>query len=267
VRVQNIHGPFELEECRGDLRAKELYAGMTVHLAKGSLALKTALVPGESYVAHANGDIRARFPAEASARYVLEAQGRLSTKLPQVDERAAGRVVGRSGEGDAYVELHAGGDLSLKVHDSSQSAETDASGQFDLDSISAQIEAEIAEHMGKIKLDQLAQQGFEQAMHRVEQQMLKFERKMERETQHAQERAQRAREKAEQAARRAQAKIARKSHHWNFALDMQGPFSRSGQRGQAPGASQEEQLAILKMLQEKKISTEQAEMLLKALES
>jgi hypothetical protein len=122
-----------------------------------------------------------------------------------------------------------------------------------------------------MSVDASTQRKIDQALRKAEQEIAQAQQNLERETQRAQERAQRAQEKAAKAARRAQERIARRSRSWGFDANIGPglfgpPHPRHHARPKPPGASAEEQLAILKMLQENKITVEQAEQLLKALE-
>jgi hypothetical protein len=111
-------------------------------------------------------------------------------------------------------------------------------------------------------------------MHQVQREIEKAQRKAEkaalRAQEHAQmaeERARRAQEKAQRKARQFQAKFERR---WGpppdagFGAHAHSPRGRASSKA-PPKPSHEEQLEILKMLQEGKITTEEAEMLLKAL--
>ena len=105
----------------------------------------------------------------------------------------------------------------------------------------------------------------------AEKEIAKAQHKLERETRRAEEQTRRAQERAARAARRAQEKVARKSRKWGVAAETgptlfgpPPPPHAGPPKPQGPPA--EEQLAVLKMLQEKKISPAEAEMLLRALE-
>ena len=142
---------------------------------------------------------------------MLEASGKLSAKLPEVEEEAGGRLVGRSGEGEAEVELHARNDLSLKIRGSGESRGPDLG--FDAD-FAAQIEAQIAESLGAIDIDALAQREIEKAMRKAEREIEKARRKAEHGRHHIEGRIRHAQERAARAARRAQERVSRRSHRW-----------------------------------------------------
>lgn len=265
VRVRGADGLVSIEEGRGDLGGSELRGGLDARLIKGMVTLKTPVIPGTVYRARAESDIVARFPEETSARFTLQAKGDLHARLPQVDEKSEGRLIGRTGDGETEVELTAGGDLSVRIrgHDGQHRQDFD----FDLGAdISAQIEAQIAESLSAIDIDALAQREIEKAMHKAEREIEKAQLRAERHRHEAEERIQRAQERAARAARRAQEKMSHRSYRWAGSLGGRGHGFEAGRRAPKPQATEEEQLAILKMVQEGTITTEQAEMLLSALE-
>jgi hypothetical protein len=188
--------------------------------------------------------------------------------LPSIERREPSHVVGQAGTGEALVELNAGGDLWVHVQSMDREA---GDGWQTLDSIAARIEAEIATHLDRMSLDSATQHEIDRAIHQAEKELARAQRHFHQETRRAQERAQRAQELAARAARRAQERIARASRSWAVTFDtgagLFGPRApHPSDRSQATSASAEEQLAILKMLQESKITVEEAEQLLKALE-
>jgi DUF4097 and DUF4098 domain-containing protein YvlB len=268
VRVREVAGPLVLEHSRGYFQGQDLHGGLDAHQVGGDLTLKTAVTPGLSYRARATGQIRARFPADTSARFHLEAKGAISAQLPQIEHHEPGRVAGQAGGGEAEIVLHADGDLFARVQ-GKQEGESDA--WTAMDSISAQIELEMAEHLGKLNVDAMTQREIDKAMRQAEKEIAKAQRELERETRRAEEQTRRAQERAARAARRAQEKVARKSRRWGIAAEtgpsLFGPPPPPHSRPPKPkGPPAKEQLAVLKMLQEKKISPAEAEMLLRALE-
>ncbi|MFN2156054.1 MAG: DUF4097 family beta strand repeat-containing protein [Anaerolineae bacterium] len=265
VRVRDTRGQVTLEDGSGDVKATELSGGMQLHHVRGDLVLKTSLGAGSTYHARADGDIVARFPEDSSAHFVLEAGGTLLAKLPEVEEEGQGRLVGRSGEGSATVELSAGGALSVKMRGP---GETRAPFGVDMGAdLGAQIEAQIAESLGAFDVGSVAQREVEKAMRKAEREIQRAHEHAQREHERAQERLRRAEEKAQEAARRAQERIERHRppNVGLFGKDVNVNLG-ARHRPRRPRVSDEEQLMILRMLQEGKISTEEAEKLLKALE-
>jgi hypothetical protein len=283
VRADGVSGSLSLEESHGDFRAKEILGGMTVNAVRGDLTLRGPLAPGHSYSGQAGGDVKARFPADTSARFTLEARGRILAKLPEVEEQESGRLVGRSGSGDAEVTLVAGGDLSVKVAGKAEEVE-----DFSADlggTLAAQIQAEIAAAMheaeGEISeamrvAEEETRRGIEEAMRDVEREMPKTMREVEREISKARRRADKEAARARKRARLAQEKVAGKARKAHVKVERRARKRGArfapepvlfgvNQADRGPVVSEEEQLAVLRMLQDGKISAQEAEMLLQAL--
>lgn len=268
VNVRGILGLLRVQSGQGSLTAHDLGSGLEADYIAGDLSLKTTPLPGHTYRANVEGAIRARFPPATNARFDLRSSSLVSAQLPLLEKQEPTHVIGQAGEGQADVTLQAHSDLWVQIQDQ-------ANAEFDawqaMDSISTRIEAEIAQHLGKMSVDASTQREIDKALRQAEQELAQAQRQLERETRRAQERAQRAQERAAKAARRAQERIARQSRSWGVTIDTgSGLFGPSPPRRRSPSktsaASAEEQLAILKMLQENKISVEEAEQLLKALE-
>ena len=274
VRVYDVAGDLTLEDGQGGFRGEGLQGGMDVRLVKEDISLKTALTRGKAYRGRAGGSVVARFPAGTSARFTLEAGGQLVAKIPQIEHQEAGRIIGCSGEGEAEVVLQAGEDLSLKVRGERAH---DEGFEIDFDSdISAQIEAQIAKGLGGLDLNELAQQEVDKALRRVEREISKAKVRAEKEARRAEERMRNAQERMRRAQERA-ARAARRAHR-KVVYTNRGPFSIGvfhgvgsppGREGSSQEAriTEEEQLAVLRMVQEGKITVEEAEQLLKALDS
>jgi hypothetical protein len=254
VRVRDLAGSLTLEEGRGDFRGQDLSGGMSVHGVKGDLTLKSALTPGLAYSARASGDVVARFPEGTSARLELQARGDIATKGFQVEEQGTGRAVAQIGEGEAQLTLSAGGDLSVKVRGEDQ----DQPWGFAMDELGEQISAEIDQHMNQLGTE------FPDVGALVSREVEReIARQVEREARKAQRQAERASRRAEQHARRAQERAQRKAS--KFQAKFEHRWGARTSRAAHEGPSQEEQITVLRMLQENKITTEEAETLLKAL--
>ena len=115
------------------------------------------------------------------------------------------------------------------------------------------IEAEVAKNLEGLDIEAIVHAEIEKAMHKVDHKLAKVKHRVQERAQRAQERAAR---EAERAARHAE----HQARHVNVKFDMQ-----EGEPDGPPKVSEEEQLSILRMLQEGTITTEQADMLLNAL--
>jgi hypothetical protein len=277
VQLRDVAGAASLEEVQGDLGGQDLSGGLTAHQVQGSVSLKTGLTPGCTYSARAQGDVSARFPPEASARFTLSAQGDVSVKGFDIEEQASGEYVGQVGEGEAEVSLETEGSLRVKVRGAGDERQP---WGFSLETLGAEIEAEIAAHMGELDHAKIASREVEKVMRQVEREMARAQEQAQKAMERAQERARRAegrakeaQEKALQRAKQFQAKVDLDWHSRGHrrpgsrGAPSHGRASSHSRRSAPRGPSGEEQAAVLRMLQENKISVEEAEELLKALGS
>jgi hypothetical protein len=273
ARVRGAVGAVTIEQVMGDFRGTDLIGGMRVRV-KGDLSLKTVLSPDTDYEGFAEGDISAHVPADSSARFTLKARGGISTRLLRVEEMASGSVEGQMGDGEARVMLESDGHLALKPIGGWEGDFGEMGARFGEfaphfgESIAAQVEAHIAEQLQGVHFDDLARKEMEKAMAKLERDMAKLQQRAHEHTHQAEELSRRANEKArkvQEKARRAAGRAARRADKRRREFQVHMSAGRSGRRAR-PKVSQEEQLSILRMLQEGQISAEEAELLLKALE-
>jgi hypothetical protein len=169
------------------------------------------------------------------------------------------------GDGEAQIVLDAGGSLSVKVRE----AEEEHAWGFSMEALGAEIEAEIAAHMGDFENAKVVGREIERAMRQVEKEIARAQRQAERAAERAQERARRAEERA----RKAQEKALQRAKKFQAKVDVDWqprgrPRRRShGARPTRRAPSTQEQTQILSMLQAGTITVEEAETLLKALGS
>jgi hypothetical protein len=269
VRAHEVTGPVTLQAGKGSFQGIGLYGGMNLDDISDDLSLKTDVTPGLAYSARTRGTIDAHFPAETSAHFRLSAQGLVSAILPRIEQQEPGHLVGSAGAAEAEVDLQAAGDLTVRVQ---EPGDGDWDAWTPIDSISTQIEAEMARHIGEMNIEALTQREIDQAVRKAEQELAQAQRRLEEEQRRAQDAALQAQERAARAAQRAQLKIARQSRRWGVSGE-QGPSLFGLPQAPRPpratdrGPSSEEQLAVLNMLQEKKITVAEAEDLLAALGS
>ncbi len=270
LRAHDVVGRLMGEQVNGSFKGSNLIGGMAINTL-GDLVLKSVLTPGKTYTGKAQGDISVRVPVNASARFTLRAGGGISTRLLQIEEKEAGCVEGKMGNGEATVVLEAGGHLSLKPGEE-WSGER---GGFEFDigeGLAAQIRAQVARQFEGTDWSGLAQEEVERMISKIERKVARAQeraqevaRQAEEQARRAREKAQRAQERAQQAAERAARRIEMQARRWGDIPGFEASTSTQAERKRSQ-VSPEEQLRILQMLQEGKITVEEAEMLLKALE-
>jgi hypothetical protein len=265
-----VDGAFTAETISDDLSLFGVNGDIRADVGD-SARLRLNPAPGQTYTVEAGGDIVCRVPAESSARFDLTCGGEIRIrKLDAPDQRAREAYAFTLGEGDAEVTLSAGGDIAL----SSRSAVWETDPTFGAD-----FAAEMGLRMGELA-DQLTSQ--------IQVQMEAATRQMDETLAgmaNNEEFASRVQAKVQQAMRTAEAKFEEAMR--NTERRMQEAERRAAERearrrrepswGRAAKASpkqpkrtpvrEEERMAILRMVEEGKISVEQAEQLLAALQS
>jgi hypothetical protein len=258
--LRDVTGMITIRSVSSDLYVRN--AGGAVNVSSGGdAALYVVPKPGLTYDVTAGGELIARLPPEANVRLHLRGSSSESihvdfpgVKLPE-DSAECEVVLGMESGGMAEMILTASGDLLVTSHaDPWESA------------------ADFGVGMGD-RYDWPLPPDFSERINRQVQAALENTRiHLEEASRHAETTGRRASVKVEAAMRRAEAKAraaevrARRGQfnvhvgRWNWDLTPHEPEESS-----AP-TSDEERLMILKMLQEKKITVEEAEKLLAALE-
>ena len=249
--MREIEGEARIDQVGGDLYVRDVADACQVDRVGADLVLSTDFLPGADYRFEVGGDIVCRVPSGASVRFqtthnhelVVDAPGAQRAEWEHGDE-----VI--FGEGEALVSLEAGGEIRLVAQDEDY-----------MMAINFHLEEDLAERLTLIE-EQLTEKlsGLDDVIAR---QSEKIRSKAERS-------AERAMRQAERAARKAGK---RRSFRFSFGGD---PFEGGGARphpGRPPRpaepvepVSEEERMTILRMVENKQISVEEAEKLLAALE-
>jgi hypothetical protein len=232
ARVERVGAELHLRSVGGDLRLREVQ-GATQATAGGDALLNLLPPVGSRSAVRAGGDLRCALPAQASVRVQLFAGGDVRVAVRTECEEAGGGCLVRLGAEEAELELRAGGDISLRSGE-----EGWVRPEMDFgEAVAASVGAELGQQMAglEFKLNGLSEH-------------LPFDAgKLTRRLRQAVERAQR---KAERARRRAEA--------------VKGLVPEAGLQDEP--ASEEERMIVLRMLEQGRISVDQADSLLGALE-
>ena len=234
VSIRDVDGNVSLDTVADDLALRDVRGNVNANIAE-DVVMYLNPQAGNAYSVTAGDDILLVMPPKANAILTLNAdQIDVDWKGVEKDEDATGRVI-TLGDGSATMTLNAGGDIRV-------SNKADA--------------GESAEDFGNFAGIGLDWSGFGERISR-----------------HVAEATQRAQRKVEEAARRIENKtreaerLSRRGKGglvmgpWNWDFSPKGvPMPPKSQ------ASDEERMVILKMLQEKKITSEEAEKLLTTLE-
>jgi hypothetical protein len=236
VSIRDVDGNVSLESVAADLALRDVRGNVSANVAE-DVVLYLNPQAGNAYAVTAGADILLVMPPKANATLTLNADEIDIEWKSVANEDATSRVV-TLGDGSAMVTLNAGGDI--RVTNQSDAGDT-------------------AEDFGNFAGIGLDWSGFGERISR------QVEQATRRATKHADEAVRRAEESRrrfeEGVERRARARVNVGVGRWNWDLSSKGvPMPPKSQ------ASDEERMAILKMLQEKKITAEDAEKLLAALE-
>ena len=233
VSVRDVDGNVAIESVSDDLALRDVRGSVTANVGE-DVVMYLNPQAGNTYAVNAGDDILLVMPPKANATLTLSADEiDVDWNGVENEEDATSRVI-ILGDGSANLTLSAGGDIRV-------SNRSDA--------------GESAEDFGNFAGMGMDWSGFgERISRRVEQATSRAQRK-------AEEAARRAENKMRDAERRGRGKVAFGVGRWNWDFSPKGVPVPPKQQ-----VSDEERLAILKMLQEKKITAEEAEKLLAALE-
>lgn len=236
VSIRDVDGHVTFDSIADDLALRDVRGNVTANVAE-DVVLYVNPQPGNIYSVTAGEDILLVMPPKANATLTLNADEiDIEWKGVTNDSDATSRVI-TLGDGSANITLNAGGDIRV-------SNQSDA--------------GESAEDFGNFAGMNFDWSGFGD---RISRQVEQAARGVSR---RAEELGRNAERKAEEAVRRMNRrgpKVAVGVGRWNWDLSPKGvPMTPK------PQASEEERLVILKMLQEKKITAEEADNLLSALE-
>ncbi len=240
VRVQGVEGPVELSQVAGNLTAEGLPGGLAAEKVRGNVRLGPPFQPEMIYRLNAGGNLTVKVPVDASLRLAVTTRGHVDFDISGLElKREKGEVRGTLGDGAARVEGDVKGNLSLRQAGRPDTLERSAG----LEDLGAHIEWQVNE-----ALAQMASR-MEASLGRVDAEAVK--RRVERTTEEA-------RRKAERAAEQARLRAERAERRWERA---------SGRKARPKeAASDEERLRVLRMVEQGKLTPQEASEILAALE-
>jgi hypothetical protein len=293
LSARRVQGNFSVTGmASGNLNLSDV-GGSAKASASGNVVLRLDPAPGHDYEFAAQGNVFCRLPDDASVEISVPKASQVMVDLPGIHASAPVQTpyAFTMGEGDAHLTLSASGNVVLDTHapdwdmeDFDIDVDSEVNGMAD--AVSQQITQQVESQMrmmesqldaqlsslsmrlsaAKLTSEQArrieerareaslratarAQERVQRAQQRMEQKMAAIQRKMEQKAQ-----------KAEHTRHREHAQHSR--HGWSFTF----PTSPASPTPPSEPVSEDERLAILRMLEEKKITMEQAEELLSALE-
>jgi hypothetical protein len=288
VSMRGVQGDFTVTgKVSGNLTLSDI-GGSATATADGNITLRLDPTPGHQYIFYCRGNVFCRLSEEASAEISVPKASQVMVDLPGIHASAPVQTpyALTLGEGDAKVTLSADGNVILDTHAPDWGME-----DFDIDigsevegmadAVSQQISQQVDLQMRMIEEQlnaQLASLSMRlSAAKLTEDQARHIEERAreasQRATERAQERVRRAQERMEQKLAAAQRKMEyraqaheRAARHGRHAFSFNFPTAPTPPTPMGEPVSEEERLVILRMLEQKKITMEQAEELLSALE-
>lgn len=259
ARVNDVRGQFSVKKVGGNLTFDEVQGGVMAERVGGNARVNPPFAPGTAYRISAGGNLNIRIPENASLSLALRAGGGVRSRIDGLTlEKSDGKMTGVLGDGEASLEAKAGGSISLRGGGTADGPagefEFDMDFVEDLEGIGPMIEARLGETMAKLEV------RLEQGLGQIdgEKLRLKIERAAEKSARAAERAAEQVRRAAEKEAQKARIRADRARRSWKRA---------SGQkpRPRPEPVSQEEQLRVLRMVEQGKITPEQAADLLEAM--
>jgi DUF4097 and DUF4098 domain-containing protein YvlB len=259
ARVDDVRGQCAVKKVGGNLTFDEVTGGVTAEQVGGNARVKPPFAPDTAYRISAGGNVDIHIPENASLSLALRAGGGVRSKIADLTlERANGEMRGILGDGAASLEAKAGGSITLRGPGASSGApgefEFDMEFLDDLEGIGPMIEARVGEAMAQMEIQ--LQQGlgqFDSDKLRV-----KIERAAEKSARAAERAAEEVRRAAEKEAQKARMRAERSQRRWERTSGQKA-------RPRPEPVSEEEQLRILRMVEQGKVTPEQAADLLEAM--
>ncbi len=283
VMLKDIQGQCQIDQVSGNLDLQNVEGNIQAEVA-GNARLRLSALSGSQYKIEADGNVHLRLPEDSNVSLNLRSDGEeILVKLPsgtQVFRQAEKELV--LGSGTAAMQVSAGGTIYLSARESGWSEGDEPPAGFEHlpddfgEQIARQIETQIEAQMEMLSV-QMA--NLEERISRSGMSQEEIDRIMQR----ARESSERANASAQEKMRRVQEKLDRKLEYERRRQEQRPKDSdrwgmRAGRHGMhinfpptpppPPGepVSEEERLTILRMLEQKKITLQEAEQLLNALE-
>lgn len=266
LSVRGVDGLLLARQVHGSLTASYVEGGLQADIA-GDCTLKTEFTPGCEYKVKANGSTTLKFPAHTSARFDVTAHGNINHRVDwsEIDTMTESALVARVGEAGAEaatVVVEADGDVNLRGGAEDKafvfSWTIDDDMDLELESMAEELERNIEVHMARMeaKLKDIDHEAIRRK---------------------AEKAAEQVRLKALRAAERSRLKAERAERRWE-RLSPSPPRPprppRAPRRGRvsspppppAPPVTADERMMVLRMVQDGKISPDEAARLLEAME-
>jgi DUF4097 and DUF4098 domain-containing protein YvlB len=259
AHIDDVRGQCTVKKVGGNLTFDEVSGGVTAEQVGGNARVKPPFAPGTAYRISAGGNVDIHIPENASLSLALRAGGGVRSKVAGLTlEKADGQMQGALGDGAASLEAKAGGSITLRGGGAADGPpgefEFDMDFLDDLEDIGPMIEARVGEAMAQMEIQ--LQQGLGQFD--SDKLRIKIERAAEKSARAAERAAEEVRRAAEREAQKARMRAERSQRRWERTSGQKA-------RPRPEPVSEEEQLRILRMVEQGKVTPEQAADLLEAM--
>jgi hypothetical protein len=289
--VRDVEGDCTIDQVHGNLELRDAENNIDIN-ASGNARVRLCMLIGESYKIEAGGNLTCQVPEDASLKVDMESRSKeITFQIPNDQRKIKEEIYSLSlGGTEASMSLVAGGKIFFATQESEWAKMDDVQAELEgafsgiseefahqmTDQIEAQIESQLDlldEHLdglsesltaagiSEAEIDRIvrrAQEESEQASARAQEKMRRAHEKMERKLAAAQRKAEL---KARAAERHSQTQ---RQRTWSYERSSSSASTSS--RPVEDPISDDERLMILRMLEQKKISLQEAEQLLAALE-
>jgi hypothetical protein len=263
--IREVCGDVSVDSIGSDLYIRNIEGRCVVENVGADLLLSMDFLPDQEYRFGAQGDILCRIQPDTNARFIVPGDIPVRLDIEASILQNENEQIVTVGEGSATVIIHHGESFRLV------SEEED----YVLD-LGIQIEEEMEARLST--LEERISQQLEGLDERIQAKTEQFASQAERFAERAQRQAQRAAERIRKNTERQQTKSKRSGHGARIEFGKGVPSIEFGWGHTPPSPptppkapsepiSEQERLLILKMVQENKISIEEAERLLSALDS
>lgn len=284
VVATEIAGDLDVESIGGELRVRELAGSLNARVG-GNATLYLQNLPTPQVVVQAGGDIRCRVPLTLDAKVEVRAGNEVVIKnLPLPNEWNSRAMQFTVGNGEGRLELEAGNRIKLVGTDvgeviSEWGFEDEFYGQYEFNERAAEMVQQVAEQVEaqveavtrqlNERLSQLdsgdaiaakVQQKVQAAMRRAEEKIAEAMRRAEHQAERQAER-----QAARQERRGVRVMTPFPSMPSVISIPPTPPTPPQPPKPKRAPASGEERMMVLRMVEEGKISVEQAEKLLSAM--
>jgi hypothetical protein len=246
LTLREVAGHVQVASVSGDLLGRDLSGGLQAAMITGNTALRTAVNPDTVWEIAAKGSVSLRLPPQPNIRFNLPPEADLNLPGGVQASHEDGQIVAVLGSGAAVFTIFAAREVILRLgseYDNDRAfAFSFASGE-ELKEDLANLTAELDAHFALIESN-LADTVSERVKRQVEKRLNIARRQVEAAQRHIEVETARGSDRA--------------GRRFSISLDN---------TGQCQPVSDAERLLILQMLEDGKISVEQAEELLSALES